>query len=422
MRLNRDKFLHTLYDITGGREKVWETTIEKIGTQLGFDKETSWSIARYLKGENLLEIISMGGTLGITHAGVKAVEDALAQPPAQPKTNTGALNAHERLRFALLLEALGEKPPIDLAAYSETDKLRQALWLKDKGYIEAAVASNEVGTPIAVKIIRVTGDGEDYLESLRAKNTEQQPKSPRIFISHSSQDHDFVHTLVNNLKNLGLSIWVDYAELRVGDSIVTGISNALREADYFVVILSRASVKSKWMNAELSSALMEQLSGRGIAILPVLIEECELPPLLRDRVYADFRQNYQTGIEKLAEVIKWATGTTLSITGRGIGAGQSDFETVADVVESAAPQEMDCLTHLSRLELGELRKRMTKKMERSEVAAVWFDTLETNMDNDMVGRTLAECVFYLIDRAKNRNCLVKLIRNICDDRPDLGKP
>lgn len=421
MRQNRLKFLRKLYESTGGREKVWPTTIPDLGAQLGFDKEVSWSIARYLKGEGLLEIISTGGTIGITHGGIKAVEDALAQSSAKPKMSTAGMNAPERLRYALLLEAAGERPPIDSAAYSERDKLRQALWLKDKGYVEAAVASNEVGTPIKVQIIRVTGDGEDYLESLKAKITEQQPKAPRVFISHSSQDRDFVHTLVSNLKNLGLSIWVDYAELQVGDSIVTGISNALREADYFMVILSRASIKSRWMTAELNFALMEELSGRGIAILPVLIEDCELPPLLKDRVYADFRQSYQAGFEKLANVIKWATGTTLSLTGQSAEVGRSGFETVEDVIESAGPQQPDCFGHLSHLELGELRKRMTKKMERSEVAAVWFDTLESIMDNDMAGRTLAECVLYLIERAKNRSRLVNLIRNVCHERPDLGQ-
>ncbi len=47
---------------------------------------------------------------------------------------------------------------------------------------------------------------------------------------------------------------------------------------------------------------------------------------------------------------------------------------------------------------------------------------ESIMDNDMAGRTQAECVLYLIDRAKNRNRLINLIRNVCHDRPDLGQP
>ena len=38
------------------------------------------------------------------------------------------------------------------------------------------------------------------------------------------------------------SLWLDERELQVGDSIVQGISDGLKDTDYVMVVLSKASV------------------------------------------------------------------------------------------------------------------------------------------------------------------------------------
>ena len=60
-----------------------------------------------------------------------------------------------------------------------------------------------------------------------------------VFISHASQDKDSVaRPLVKLLKDLGLRAWIDEFELKVGDSLRSGIDRGLREARFGVVILS----------------------------------------------------------------------------------------------------------------------------------------------------------------------------------------
>jgi hypothetical protein len=49
-----------------------------------------------------------------------------------------------------------------------------------------------------------------------------------------------------------------------------------------------SGLSSRWVEQELNAALTNQISGKGV-VLPVLLEECELPILLRDRLYADLR-------------------------------------------------------------------------------------------------------------------------------------
>ncbi len=124
----------------------------------------------------------------------------------------------------------------------------------------------------------------------------------RVFVSHSSKDNLFARKLVEALKRQNLNVWFDEGELQVGDSIVAGVSQGLKNADYLIAVLSKASIGSGWVEAELNATLMEELSGKGVAVLPVLIEDCELPTLLKDRVYADFRHDFNTGLQKLLAV------------------------------------------------------------------------------------------------------------------------
>ena len=236
----------------------------------------------------------------------------------------------------------------------------------------------------------------------------QQPmptdSKARVFVSHASEDKPFVRKLVEALKGKNLNVWLDEEELQVGDSIVTGVSQGLKNADYLVAVLSKASIGSRWVQAELNATLMEELSGKGVAVLPVLIEDCELPTLLKDRVYADFSHGFNVGLQKLLAVFEQE--------------GESAANAAPEVATKAAP----CSQKLLAITLADLRRRITERMDRGEVSTLWFAVLETVMENDMAGRQLSECVISLLDKAKSRNKLPLIIAEICQDRPDLADP
>jgi predicted nucleotide-binding protein len=241
-----------------------------------------------------------------------------------------------------------------------------------------------------------------------ATTRKQQPmpkdSKAHVFVSHSSKDKPFARKLVEALRRHNLNVWIDERELQVGDSIVTGVSEGLKDVGYLVAVLSKASMASRWVQAELNAALMEELSGKGVAVLPVLIEDCEVPPLLKDRVYADFRGDFQAGLQKLLAVF------------------EQEGESTADVTPNAATAAAPCSKKLSAITLADLRRRISKRMDRGEVAGLWFAVLETAMENDMAGRQLSECVISLLDKAKSRNRLPIIIEEICQDRPDLADP
>ena len=54
-----------------------------------------------------------------------------------------------------------------------------------------------------------------------------------------------------------------------------------------------------WAKKEWQSFLSRQLSGGAIRILPVLLEECDIPPILADIKYADLRKGYYEGFKEI---------------------------------------------------------------------------------------------------------------------------
>ncbi|MEK7396069.1 MAG: hypothetical protein AAB116_03935 [Candidatus Poribacteria bacterium] len=79
MKKKRFQFLYKLYDITKGDE--WGIIpIENIYQELNFDREFALKIAQYLKEEGLLEFMTFGPTIRITHSGVIEIEEAISKP------------------------------------------------------------------------------------------------------------------------------------------------------------------------------------------------------------------------------------------------------------------------------------------------------------------------------------------------------
>lgn len=130
----------------------------------------------------------------------------------------------------------------------------------------------------------------------------------KVFISHASEDHNFVLQLAEKLKKDNIDVWVDDWELKVGDSIVQSINEGLEKSSFLVVVLSEYSIKSNWVLRELNSTLMRQLGKDHIVILPVLLELefNEVPPLLRDIYSVKFERNFiiDSQYQKLIEPIR----------------------------------------------------------------------------------------------------------------------
>lgn len=107
------------------------------------------------------------------------------------------------------------------------------------------------------------------------------------------------------MKASGINVWLDEAELNLGDSLITKIERGLDSADYVAFFLSKASLRSHWARQELSVAISRQVSAdRGAVVLPILLDDAEIPSLLRDVMYLDMRDgDVALGVKKLISAI-----------------------------------------------------------------------------------------------------------------------
>jgi hypothetical protein len=129
-----------------------------------------------------------------------------------------------------------------------------------------------------------------------------------FFICHASEDKSAAHEVASCLQASGVNVWLDQWEIRVGDSIVERINSGLSSASHLLVLLSKHSVVKPWVKRELSSAIMRQLRGESVVVLPVLLDECEIPPILSDIRYADCRAGISGGIAEILRAIVLESG------------------------------------------------------------------------------------------------------------------
>ena len=124
-----------------------------------------------------------------------------------------------------------------------------------------------------------------------------------VFISHSSVDKAFAVRLAEDLDRLGHRPWLDEWEIRVGECIVSKVNKGIEDSDYVVIVLSVSSVMSGWVEKEWKAKYWSEIDAQKPLVLPVVIESCEIPALLRTKKYADFLSSYSVGFVELTKAL-----------------------------------------------------------------------------------------------------------------------
>jgi hypothetical protein len=130
------------------------------------------------------------------------------------------------------------------------------------------------------------------------------PMTHDVFISHASEDKAAVaRPLARALEAAGLSVWLDEAEITIGDSLRGSLDKGLAECRFGVVILSRDFFRKNWPQKELNGLAARENDGAKV-ILPVwhgLAHEDVLAfsPMLADRVAVSTDQ----GVDAVAAAV-----------------------------------------------------------------------------------------------------------------------
>jgi len=238
-------------------------------------------------------------------------------------------------------------------------------------------------------------------------------KQTRVFISYSHEDRAFVSLLHDELGAMGLAAWLDDRQLKAGDSILDGISNGIRDTDYFLIVLSRASVTSRWVRAELNSALYDEISGIGAIVIPLQIEDCDVPPLLRDKVILNVKAlGFREVVKRLEQLFRLEHAETTT------PATSYERERIKVPTRGECPHTT-CAELLKTLGLGfhDIRRvAMQGGLDQHHhVRAIWAEVLEKKMETEIGEKhPVVECWTQLGYRVwpqlKDR-----VIRSICEE-------
>ena len=109
--------------------------------------------------------------------------------------------------------------------------------------------------------------------------------SPKVFLSHASEDKDFVVEFASRLRKRGVDVWLDRWEIHPGDSLVDKIfEEGIATAKAVIVVLSRHSVDKPWVREELDTAVIRKINHLS-KLIPVVIDDCKVPEALRATVW-----------------------------------------------------------------------------------------------------------------------------------------
>ena len=127
----------------------------------------------------------------------------------------------------------------------------------------------------------------------------------KVFLAHAKEDSEVVKKVGQFLVSKGVEVWLDDWCLTPGDSLTQKIfEEGIPTADRLVGFLSPFSVESNWVERELATGtIMELAEEKGLGgkfVIPVLLAECKIPYMLRDKLYANFtNKSFDSACEEL---------------------------------------------------------------------------------------------------------------------------
>ena len=129
------------------------------------------------------------------------------------------------------------------------------------------------------------------------------PVPKKLFLSHASQDRAFVNKLATFLAERKIPFWYSKRNLVGAQQWHDEIGKALRTCDWFLVVLSPAAVRSRWVKRELLYALrVDRYENR---IIPVYLKRCDDEALswtLASLQRVDFAKGFNRSCRELIKI------------------------------------------------------------------------------------------------------------------------
>jgi hypothetical protein len=127
-----------------------------------------------------------------------------------------------------------------------------------------------------------------------------------VFISYARADQAWVKVLAENLHQSGVEVFFDEWEIGPGDVLVHRLDEGLR-ATNGVLVVSPIALERPWVQQEYA-AMVTRAVDKQLRLIPVLLKDAEMPPLLAGRLWIDFRGAdgtvYEARVRELVTALK----------------------------------------------------------------------------------------------------------------------
>jgi hypothetical protein len=121
--------------------------------------------------------------------------------------------------------------------------------------------------------------------------------APYFFISYARADGEkFARQIYNDLNVSGYHAWLDKVNIADGSDWDAEIDRGLAQAQAILVVLTPGSVVSLQVKSEWNSGIERQLP-----VIPLLVQDCDIPRVLKMINHIDFRLSYDQGFTRLLE-------------------------------------------------------------------------------------------------------------------------
>ena len=136
------------------------------------------------------------------------------------------------------------------------------------------------------------------------------------FISYSSRDQSFAERLYADLQGKGVRCWYAPEDLKIGEKIRVGIDESIRVHDKLLLVLSKNSVASDWVEKEVETAMEKERQQKRVVLFPIRLDDAVMKietgwpaDIRRSRNIGDFKKwkthdTYQKAFERLLRDLK----------------------------------------------------------------------------------------------------------------------
>jgi hypothetical protein len=169
--------------------------------------------------------------------------------------------------------------------------------LEKLGFVERLSKNNVLLHPKAFE----RAETERARRKTRLGN-EQMKATAQIFLCCAEEDENRVEDLYQRLSDTGFKPWMYKKDLLPGERWKSRILQAIRRSDFFLACLSTNSVNKRgYLQREINDALdiLQEMLESDIYLIPVRLEDCEVPERLRDLQWVDlFEKDGWTRLKK----------------------------------------------------------------------------------------------------------------------------